>query len=173
MNRKASINPVAQLCPHCGLCCNGVLFADVELRKGDDVQRLTELGFVLQKKGRQPAFAQPCACFDGRLCRVYPERPKRCRTFECGLLKRVQAGELGAAAALKSIAQAKRQVEKVCELLRSTESDDEGLALSQRYERAMSGPVDLAGGKASVELPGKLMAVYRDLMRTLRRDFLG
>jgi hypothetical protein len=169
---NAPSNPVSQLCPKCGLCCNGVLFADVELRKGDDVQRLAELGLSLVKKGRQQSFAQPCACFDGKLCRVYAERPVRCRTFECGLLKRVQAGELGVDAALKTIAQAKRQVEKVCELLRCAGSDDEQLALSHRYGRAMSGPVDLSGGKASAGLPGKLMTTYRDLMQMLRRDFL-
>ena len=172
MNRKASTNPVAQLCPQCGLCCNGVLFADVELRKGDDAKRLAELGLSLMKKGRHQAFTQPCAGFDGRLCRIYAERPKRCRTFECGLLKRVQAGELGADTALKTIARARRQVEKVYELLRGTDSDDKRLALSQRYAQAMSRPVDLSGGKASVELPGKLMTTYRDLMQTLQRDFL-
>ena len=172
MNKESPADFVSQLCPKCGLCCNGVLFADVELRKGDDAKRLAELGLSLAKKGRQQAFAQPCACFDGRLCRIYNERPKRCRTFECGLLKRVQAGELDADAALKTIAQAKRQVEKVCKLLRRTGSDDERLALSHRYERAMSEPVDLSGGKASAGLPGKLMTTYRDLMQTLQRDFL-
>jgi Fe-S-cluster containining protein len=172
MNRKASTNPFAQLCPKCGLCCNGVLFADVELRKGDDAKRLTELGLSLVKKDRQQAFAQPCAGFDGRHCRIYNERPKRCRTFECGLLKRVQSGELDADAALKAIAQARCQMEKVCKLLPSMGSDNGRLALSQRYERAMSEPVDLSGGKASAGLPGKLMATYRDLMQTLQRDFL-
>jgi len=166
------MNSIDQLCPKCGLCCNGVLFADVELRKGDDVQRLAELGLSLEKKGRHRAFAQPCACFDGTLCQIYNERPKRCRTFECGLLKRVQAGELGADAALETIAQAKHQVKKVCELLRCTGSDDERLALSKRYGRAMSEPVDLSGGKASAGLPGKLMTTYRDLMQVLQPDFL-
>ena len=166
------MNGIEQLCPKCGLCCNGVLFGDVELRKGDDFQRLAELGLSLVKKGRQQAFAQPCACFDGKLCRIYSGRPKRCRTFECGLLKRVQAGELEADAALKTIAQTKRQVERVCRLLRGTALDDERLALSQRYQRAMSAPVDLSGGKASAELPGKLMTIYRDLMQMLQGDFL-
>jgi Fe-S-cluster containining protein len=172
MNKNPPAGAVSQLCPNCGLCCNGVLFADVELRKGDDVQRLAELGLSLKKKGRKQAFAQPCTCFDGKLCRIYNERPKRCRTFECGLLKRMQAGELGADAALETIAQAKRQVEKVCELLRCAGSDDGQLALSHRYGRAMSGPVDLSGGKASAGLPGKLMTTYRDLMQTLQRNFL-
>jgi len=172
MNKDSPVNFVSQLCPNCGLCCNGVLFADVELRKGDDAKRLAELGLSLVKKDRQQAFAQPCAGFDGRLCRIYNERPKRCRTFECGLLRRVQSGELGADAALKAIAQAKRQVEKVCKLLHSTGSDNGRLALSQRYALAMSQPVDLSAGKASTGLPGKLMATYRDLMQTLQRDFL-
>jgi len=172
MNKNLSTNFVSQLCQNCGLCCNGVLFADVQLRKGDDIQRLAELGLSLVKKGRQRAFAQPCACFDGRLCRIYNGRPKRCRKFECGLLKRVQAGELEADVALKTIAQARRQVEQVCKLLRRTGSDDERLALSQRDVRAMSEPVDLSGGKASAGLPGKLMATYRDLMQMLQGDFL-
>jgi hypothetical protein len=36
----------------------------------------------------------------------------------------------------------------------------------------MGEPVDLSGGKASVELPGKLMTAYRDLMQTLQGGFL-
>src|SRR5271154_2938594 len=95
---------VSQLCPNCGLCCDSTLFADVELRAGDDAKRLKQLGFALESKGRgKLAFAQPCACFDGKFCTVYADRPKRCRTFECGLLKRVGADELGASAALRKI----------------------------------------------------------------------
>ena len=56
----------AALCPNCGLCCDSTLFADVELRAGDDAKRLKQLGLTLVKKGRTKlAFAQPCACFDG------------------------------------------------------------------------------------------------------------
>jgi hypothetical protein len=36
----------------------------------------------------------------------------------------------------------------------------------------MSEPVDLSAGKASADLPGKLMATYRDLMQTLQGGFL-
>jgi hypothetical protein len=163
---------VSQLCPHCGLCCNGVLFADVELRKSDDARRLAGLGLSLEQKGRKQVFTQPCACFDGRFCGIYAERPVRCRTFECGLLKRVQAGELGANAALKTIARAKRQVEKVRGLLRKLGQRDERLALTECYRQAMTAPVDLSGGKASARLPGKLMLAFRDLMRTLQGEFL-
>src|SRR5271170_4181088 len=110
MSAGRPTDAVAQLCPNCGLCCNGVLFADVELRAGDDAERLRQLGLTLEKKGQgRLAFVQPCACFDGKFCGIYADRPKRCRTFECGLLKRVQAGGLDADAALKTIAKTKLQ----------------------------------------------------------------
>ena len=172
MNTNEPTDAVSQLCPKCGLCCNGVLFADVELRKGDDVQRLAELGLLLEKKGRQRAFAQPCACFDGKLCRVYAERPVRCRTFECGLLKRVQSGEMGVDAALKTIAEAQRLAEKVRGLLRRLGQSDEQLALNRRYAQVMREPIDLSGPEDAAELRGELMLAVNDLMQMLRQDFL-
>src|SRR6516162_5143801 len=108
------MNSVEQLCPNCGLCCDSTLFADVELRAGDDAGRLKKLGLALfQKTKTKFAFVQPCACFDGKFCKIYADRPKRCRLFECGLLKRVQSGELTATAALKKIAEAKSHAETV------------------------------------------------------------
>jgi len=163
---------VAQLCPNCGLCCNGVLFADVELRAGDDPGRLAELGLSLGMKGSKLAFAQPCTCFDGKLCGIYADRPKRCRTFECGLLKRVQADELSADAALKTIAKTKRQVERVRVLLRELGQTDERLAMTKRYTMAMSAPIDLANGETDADRRGELMLAVDDLMRQLQRDFL-
>jgi uncharacterized protein len=168
----AQATAVAQLCPNCGLCCNGVLFADVELRKSDNAKLLANLGLSLKKKGRKQAFAQPCVCFDGKFCGIYAERPVRCRTFECGLLKRVQVGELDVNAALRMIAQTKNRVEKVRRLLLKLGQRDERLALTERYHQAMAAPVDLAAGKASAGLSGKLMLAYRDLMRTLQSKFL-
>jgi Fe-S-cluster containining protein len=164
---------VSRLCPNCGLCCNGVLFADVELRAGDDARRLAKLGLTLEKKGRgKLAFAQLCACFDGKLCGIYTDRPKRCRTFECGLLRRVQAGGLEADAALKTIAQTKRQAEKVRVLLRQLGQNDERLAMTKRYAEAMNAPMDLSDHETDTERRGELMLAVDELMRLLQRDFL-
>jgi hypothetical protein len=41
---------VRQLCLRCGICCNGVLFRDVELQAGDDPARLRGLGLDLQAR---------------------------------------------------------------------------------------------------------------------------
>jgi Fe-S-cluster containining protein len=166
-------NFVEQLCPNCGLCCDSTLFADVELRAGDDAKRLEKLGLTIEKKGRdKTAFAQPCACFDGKLCGIYDDRPKRCRTFECGLLQKAGADELSAGAALKKISEAKILVKKVRDLLHQLGQNDERLALTKRYAQVMSAPIDLSAPENDSELRGELMLAVNDLMQTLQRDFL-
>jgi len=167
-----SSTAVAQLCPNCGLCCDSTLFADVELRAGDDAKRLRRLGLTLEKKGKAKlAFAQPCAGFDGKLCGIYHDRPKRCRLFDCGLLKRVAAGEMTAAAALKKISAAKKEAGRVRELLDLLGQRDERLALTHRYAAAMGAPVDLSDDE-NAERHGELMLAVGGLMARLERDFL-
>jgi uncharacterized protein len=163
---------IAQLCPNCGLCCDSTLFADVELQPRDDAKRLAQLSLTLEKKGRTKlAFAQPCACFDGKLCQIYHDRPQRCRAFDCGLLKRVNDGKMSAAAALKKISDTKARAEKIRSLLRSLGQRDEQVPLTQRYAEAMSAPVDLSD-EANADAHGELMLAVHDLMNRLQRDFL-
>jgi len=172
MNQNSSTDFVFQLCPKCGLCCNGVLFADVRLQKADNVRRLTELGLSLKKKAGQPAFPQPCAGLDGTLCRIYADRPQHCQAFACGLLKRVQAGEMEADTALAKIVGAQRLAEKVRRLLRQLGNEDEQQALTRRYARVMRKPVDLSGPEEAVEGRGELMLAVNELMQALQGDFL-
>jgi Fe-S-cluster containining protein len=166
------MNGVEQLCPDCGLCCDSTLFADVELRASDKPARLSRLGLTLLKKTRiTTAFAQPCACFDGKLCRIYAERPKRCGLFECGLLKKVEAGEMTPAAALKKISAARKRAGEVRELLRSLGQRKEQMALTHRYAEVMSAPIDFAKPDEA-DRRGELMLAVNDLMVMLQRDFL-
>ena len=166
------MSAIKQLCPNCGLCCNSTLFADVELRAGDDAKRLQKLGLTIERKTQTKlAFAQPCACFDGTLCGIYGDRPKRCRLFECGLLKKVEADEMTANVALKKISEAKKRVEKVRGLLRQSGQRDEQMALTHRYAEAMSAPIDLSDD-TDAERRGELMLAVNDLMTLLERDFL-
>ena len=163
---------IALLCPNCGLCCDSTLFADVELQQRDDAQRLAKLGLTIETKGRAKlAFAQPCACFDGKLCQIYHERPQRCRKFDCGLLKRVGVGKLTASAALKKSSDTKKRAGYVRELLRSLGQRDERMALTHRYAEAMSAPVDFAN-ETQAEAHGELMIAVNDLMSRLEKDFL-
>jgi uncharacterized protein len=124
------------LCLACGLCCNGVLFKDVELQAGDDPAHLKALGQPVETPRGKARFAQPCAalCPDNR-CRIYDERPARCRQFECALFQAVAAGKVELPAALRVIRSAHRSAAKVRELLASLGDCDEGLALSLRFQR--------------------------------------
>jgi Fe-S-cluster containining protein len=165
------MNTVDQLCPNCGLCCDSTLFADVELRARDDAKRLAKQGLSLAKKGKTKlAFAQPCACFDGKFCTIYADRPKCCRLFECGLLKKVEAGKMSASVALKKISEAKALAQKVRGLLESLGQPTETLALTKCYTAAMSESIDLAGDNA--ERRGELMLAVNDLMHVVQGEFL-
>lgn len=166
-------NAAATLCVTCGLCCNGVLFAGTELQTGDDPAKLAALGLALQRKGKKFCFDQPCAALDGKLCRIYPERPVRCRTFECRLLQRVQSGAIKTAAALKTIEVTLRRVEAVRDLARLLGQNQEHLPLSKRCQEIMARPIDLAGGRETIELRHKLMLAVQRMMRVLERHFLA
>jgi len=163
---------IAKLCPACGLCCNGVLFGDVELQRSDDAKLLTELGVELFRKGRKTVFAQPCACLVNGLCRIYADRPKRCATFDCGLLKRVQTEKLTPAVALKKIAETKRRADEVLKLVRQLGNKEEFLPLNQRYAAVIAEPIDMSADEADIERRGELMMAVSRLVETLERDFL-
>ena len=160
----------AGICGACGLCCDGSFFGHVEVTSAEE-PALRRHVLPLFPQGRVLAFAQPCACFDGQLCTIYADRPKRCRLFECGLLKRVENGGLTPCAALKKIAQARARAGNVRDLLRQSGQRDEAMALTHRYAEAMSAPVDLSVPDAA-EVRGELMLAVSDLMQLLERDFL-
>ncbi len=164
---------VSQLCPACGLCCNGVLFADVRLQKGDDPVRLAALGLSLERRGKTVRFAQPCSALQGNLCCIYAERPARCRSFECRVLQRAQTGKLTPTTALKLIQRARRHEEVVRELLLQLGQRDEHLPLIRRYSQIMAEPYDLAGDKKVIRLRSRLMLAVHRMMQLLERDFLA
>jgi hypothetical protein len=128
---------VSQLCPNCGLCCNGVLFGDVEW------------------------------------CQVYADRPIRCRTFECRLLKQVTAGEVAVTVALRKTTEARRITEQVRKLVRELGHTDESMPLNRRYATIAAQPIDLATDEERVERRSELMLAVGRLVKVLERDFLG
>lgn len=163
---------VSQLCPACGLCCNGVLFGDVELQPTDNAALLRKLGLDLFRKGRKQCFSQPCACLDGRLCRIYDYRPDRCRTFECVLLKRVQKDQISASRALKAIAGARIAVENVLTLVRRLGNTEEHVPLNRRFAAIAALPIDLKRGGDFSKRRRELVPAVAKLTRRLERDFL-
>ncbi len=128
-----------ELCLACGLCCDGTLFDGVQLETGDDAKHLKALGLpVTVSRGRQPIarFAQPCAALcENRTCKLYTDRPRQCRTFECGVFKKTRTGEMETTTALRHIAKARRQAEKIRRLLRQLGDTDEHRSIGERFHR--------------------------------------
>jgi Fe-S-cluster containining protein len=163
------------LCLECGLCCNGVIFADVQLQPDDDAARLRELGlaFVRNQKSKvgNEKFKQPCTAFEGCRCKIYGEHPRYCREFECLLLKSVKAGDTETAEAVRIIRSALQRVKKVKRLLRELGDADESVALSKRFRRMKrqleNGPLD---DEASEKFGGLTLAVH-DLNMLLAEAF--
>jgi len=116
------------LCLQCGLCCNGVLFADVRPEPGDHSPLF---------RGNRSRVVQPCPAFNAGTCAcaIYAERPARCRKFECRQLLGVRAGTITTEKALRQIRTARELAEKVEKLLAELGFNNVRLPLSRRFQR--------------------------------------
>ena len=100
------------LCTHCGLCCDGTLFADIALVGVAEARRMEDLGLRLDEDSdegvRGPTLMLlPCAGLKGTCCTVYAHRPRCCRTFECQLLLDARSGAVSVVDARQSIGTAR------------------------------------------------------------------
>jgi hypothetical protein len=133
------VNFGQQLCLACGLCCDGTLFDVVKLEAGDDASRLKALGLpVSHTRSRVPVarFPQPCAALGADCaCRLYANRPRQCREFECGVFKDAKAGRIEFSAALRLVRQARRRADKIRRLLLKLGDTAEHLPLGERFYR--------------------------------------
>lgn len=133
------MDSLEQLCLACGLCCDGTLFDGVQLETGDDAVKLKSLGLpVKTSRGKAPVtrFPQPCSalCQD-RACRLYADRPKQCRTFECKVFKDAKAGRVEFDVALQLVTKTRRHADKVRRLLAKLGDTDERRSLGERFHR--------------------------------------
>jgi uncharacterized protein len=179
---------IESLCRVCALCCNGVLFRDVELQPGDPTERLRLLGLPLQtpRTGRAKQqssvetpvpirnlkFTQPCPALGVDLrCRLYADRPKYCHAFECALLKAVVAGRVSKSTARRIIRTTLRSAGRVGRLLRQLGDTEETLALDLRFRRMLRRVHSRSLGTGTAALCGELSLAMHDLNLLLRREF--
>jgi len=162
------------ICLKCGLCCNGVIFADVKLQPGEDSTRLRSLGLAVsapRAANRAPRLKQPCSAFDGCRCRIYAERPSHCSSFECLLLRNLKAGRLERAAALRIIGTARDRAEKVRQDLRALGDVDESTALGARFRRTTQRMETLALDEEKSEIYARLTLAVHVLNLLTRSAF--
>ena len=173
-DKQSTESTVTALCLNCALCCNGVLFKDVELPPGDTAKKLRGLGLpipVSRSTAGVSRFPQPCSALNGCHCRVYADRPLRCRQFECALFKSVASGETEVAVALRVIRDARKRAEKVSSLLRELGDGEESLALSLRFKRAKRRFESSEVDDITAEIFSRLTLAVHDLNLLLHEKF--
>jgi len=128
------------LCTRCGLCCDGTLFADVELVGEAEVRRLEIMGLEVEDHDAGAGLlSQPCAALRGRRCSIYAHRPQCCRTFECQLLQDAQRGAVTVERAKQQIAEALGRIQRVRNLLEHLGEGDADLPLKERCAHVLAG----------------------------------
>lgn len=158
------------LCTRCGLCCDGTLFAEVELTGRGEATQLEAMGLEVDSDGAE-SLPLPCAALRGTRCSVYAHRPHVCRTFECRLLKDVRAGDVTVDEALVSITEARAQLAQLHSLLAAMGQRPSKLPLRERIAEALArepGP-DAAKQARRDELGMAMEAVEE----SIRATFLG
>ena len=170
---KMNTNLSDTLCTRCGLCCDGSLFADVELASGDEASALEVMGLEIEDDDDDGGglLLQPCGALKGRRCSIYPHRPDCCRTFKCRLLLEAERGAVGVERANEKIAEALKRIERVKGLVVQLGTGAEPLSLKKRCVEALtlSEAADPAMNRKRAELQAAMTAVERLLLAT----FLG
>jgi hypothetical protein len=160
------------LCTKCGLCCDGTLFADVELVGLAEVARIEILGMEIENGDRNTGLlSQPCAALRGTRCGIYAHRPKCCRLFQCELLQSAQRGDITVERALEEIADTQEQIRRVRAMLDGLGSHDNGLPIKERCAETLAaeGPTAPEMVKARADLEAAMTA----LENTIWNTFLG
>ena len=168
------------LCLTCGLCCNGVIFADVKLHLGDNPRALAAMGLPIMRTKPRPrasspgqtyGFPQPCAALEGCRCRIYRSRPQHCCEFECLLLQQLKFGKTSPGKAERLVRTALNQAQQVRTLLRALGDHQENLPLADRYRRLAKALAAAESGPSTGRVFSRLTLAMHKLSLTLSRWF--
>ena len=159
------------ICLSCGLCCNGVIFKDVKLQTGDNFSRLRTLGLRVLPAVKRQTFLQPCSALEGCQCRIYPERPKHCREFQCLLLQNLRSGGVTRQDALRMIRTARRRVGQVRRLMRQLGNNEEHLPLATRFRRTSNQLAATQWDSVTAGFYGRLTLAFHRLNLLLSESF--
>jgi len=165
---------VKELCGACGLCCNGAIFADVELRSTDDEKQLRLLGLQIKRPFHPQGvskFLQPCVAHDGCKCGIYSKRPEYCRAFECAILKNVCSGAVKKTAAMRIIREAKNKLAVINDFLMELGNGDETISHRVRFKQMSRGMKDAGADQAKLALFGELTVAVHELNVLLAKSF--
>ena len=167
-DRLTPASAAAALCTACGLCCDGTLFADVELGGTREVARLEVLGVEVEEPDgdHRGLLIQPCRALAGTRCAIYALRPACCRTFECALLQRLERGAIGLGSARALVADTRARIARIERLAAGLAPVRERLPLRERCAAALAATRDRVTARS-------LERALAALERRLASAFLG
>jgi len=91
------------LCLECGRCCNGVYFKSIKLLHGDRID-LFDVTYTPKYQGDFVLSSLPCQQLNpDNTCKIYEDRPRVCRDFQCVILKRYLAEDVDLDTALNML----------------------------------------------------------------------
>ncbi len=160
------------LCTQCGLCCDGSLFADVELVGQPEAMRREIMGLgIVDEETEVGLLSHPCRALQGRRCSIYGHRPKCCRIFECQLLQDAQQGAVTPERATEQIAETFALIRRVRELLAELGQSDARMPLKKRCAEALAGEASASPevNQKRADLAAAMSAVEQMIWQT----FLG
>jgi uncharacterized protein len=159
-----------ELCTRCGLCCDGSLFADVELTSRE-ATAMEILGLDVETDDADSTvMSQPCQALKGKRCSIYEHRPQCCRTFECGLLQNVRRGAESVQGAGERIADTQASIAKVTELVTRLGLPDRHLPLVEQVAEALASEND---SQPQDRTRAELRTAMSALQRSIRETFLN
>jgi Fe-S-cluster containining protein len=160
------------LCTQCGLCCDGTLFADVELKDQAEADGLEAMGLEIEEEETgAPLLVQPCAALRGRRCGIYGQRPECCRTFECRLLRNVRGGVASLESAVAIVAETHGKIRELRRLAAELGQGEAGLTFRESCEEALE-----VGARSDRGLESKRRALEQGLAAVellIGTQFLG
>jgi hypothetical protein len=170
VNDSAFSESATRLCSACGMCCNGVLFHGMAVQPEDSLRALAAKGLRARRRDGELQFQQPCSAHDGNCCRIYTERPQRCRAFDCLQLLAVSAGKITETLAMEKIQEARRCSERVRELLEMLGDDRKIRPLATRCAGIFTPPLDPSPHAEALraELRGAMTALEEVLAKDFR-----
>jgi hypothetical protein len=157
------------LCARCGLCCDGSLFADVELAGRAETIRLEVLGLAIEDdESNRALLPQPCGALRGTRCGIYAYRPECCRTFECRLLQDVRLGLVSLDHAKERIVGALTRIGRVKALIAAVGRCGRGLPLAESCAETLARDTDAKPrtNRKRAELERAMAAVEKSIATT-------
>jgi len=160
------------LCTRCGLCCDGSLFADVELAGRSEATKLEVMGLEIEDAdGSGSLLLLPCRALQGRRCGIYAHRPKCCRTFECRLLQDVRRGAVGVESGKERIAETLKRIGRMRELMAQLGQRDQRLPLMEACAETLATEADKdpEENRKRAELRAAMSVVGKLIQKTFLR----